>query len=521
MLYIKLKIGSSYKTNPDDELCEQGIVDILDENDNPTEFVAIRKHHIYNIERLNEILKNKKIIGLSSYTNFPQRTVNSYETKENIMDQISDKVILWLHCFKDPQNYIPFNIPLLLHSETDQYNIRPCHDNACNEKIKEYDFCCYLPISGVNEKWCCWVRGVDEAVRWLNYMADEMKLKILVVGSILYKGFSDKIHTIGFFIQPDEWFEKLGKCKYFINFSRYDASPRIIMDSLMSNIPILLNENILGGWKYINKDTGMLFFHDADIKDTITTFMEKTYNPRNWINNYHNVEKNQILLADTVNRITSFKYEDIIDGIMFINLENRIDRFNEITNEFVKQGIPDHLIHRIDAILDITCGHLGCSKSHVKAMEYAKSKNWKRFIIFEDDFIFNLTRERVLFILKEFLLKYQDNWDVFLIGLNPFHYSKDTDINFIKQITQASTASGYMVNMNYYDKLYDNFTQGLNLCQNEIDSFKLTNPNERKYNTNFPVDQYWFRLQGRDRWFTSEGCIGKQSGNRSSIMTNI
>ena len=520
MSYTKLKIGASYKTDPDDELSEQGIVDILDENDKPTEFVAIRKHHIYNIERLNKILVGKKIIGLSSYTNFPQQSINSHETKENIMEQITDKVILWLHCFKDPQNYIPYNIPLLLHSETDQYDIREGHNIACNLKTKDYDFCCYLPISDVNEKWCRWVRGADDAVKWLNYMADEMNLKILVVGSILYKGFSDKIKTLGF-LHHDEWFANLKLCKFFINFSRYDASPRIIMDSIMSNIPILLNENILGGWKYINKDTGMLFFHDADIKHTITTFMGKSYNPRNWINTYHSVEKNQILLADTVKQITSFKYEDIVDGIMFINLENRVDRLNEITTEFVKQGIPDHLIHRIDAVLDITCGHLGCSKSHIKALEYAKSKNWKRFMIFEDDFIFNIPRERVLYILTEFLQKYQDNWDVFLIGLHVSYYSKDTDINFIKQIVQASTASGYMVNMNYYDTIYNNYTQGVSLCQNEVDIFKLTNPNERKYTTEFPVDQYWFQLQGKCRWFTSEGCIGKQSGSGSSIMSGI
>ena len=30
-------------------------------------------------------------------------------------------------------------------------------------------------------------------------------------------------------------------------------------------MPVLLNENILGGWKYINKNTGMTFYQDEDI----------------------------------------------------------------------------------------------------------------------------------------------------------------------------------------------------------------------------------------------------------------
>jgi len=45
-----------------------------------------------------------------------------------------------------------------------------------------------------------------------------------------------------------------------------DASPRLIVEALVRGRPVLVNENIYGGWKYINKDTGK-FFKAPSIKE--------------------------------------------------------------------------------------------------------------------------------------------------------------------------------------------------------------------------------------------------------------
>jgi hypothetical protein len=122
-------------------------------------------------------------------------------------------------------------------------------------------------------------------------------------------------------------------------------------------------------------------------------------------------------------------------------------------------------------------------------------------------------------ILAEFLATHTDDWGVFVLGLFPkYHVTHDTDVPFIKRLVSATTASGYMVNAKYHDVLYANVVEGEALCAKEVDAFAASNPGERKTTTEFPVDQYWRALQLRDGWYTSDACVGAQSGSRSSIM---
>jgi len=51
-----------------------------------------------------------------------------------------------------------------------------------------------------------------------------------------------------------------------------DASPRLIVESLVRGRPVLVNKNIYGGWKYVNKNTGRFFdapsakeYHKCDL----------------------------------------------------------------------------------------------------------------------------------------------------------------------------------------------------------------------------------------------------------------
>jgi hypothetical protein len=214
---------------------------------------------------------------------------------------------------------------------------------------------------------------------------------------------------------------------------------------------------------------------------------------------------------------TDTRYEDVVDGVLFINLEDRTDRLREITSALASHGVPPEMVHRIDAVANDVCGHLGCTRSHIRALEYAKERGWRRYIVLEDDFVFKVPKERVLYILAEFLATYQDDWDVLMLAMR--HASTgDTDVPSIKRVVFATTASGYMVNAKYHDVLYANFVQGEALCAKEVDAFAASNPGERKTTTHFPVDQYWCGLQRSDRWYTSDTCVGAQSGSRSSIM---
>jgi GR25 family glycosyltransferase involved in LPS biosynthesis len=513
-MYKQLSFGN--KIYEDD----WGIIDIIDENKKSTNYIAIRKH-IKNFDKLDEILKTKKLIGLSAWQNYPELNVNPIGESEEEnnkqyikLKEYHNKVILWCHCFKDPENFIPPGVPLLLYSDSDQYaHLQKLVDISKKNTNKQYDFFCSLP----NGEWNTWIRGIDVARKWLNYMADEMNLKILVGGGDRRPDFSEKIEFTGH-LGWDIFLQKMNSCKYLFNASRYDASPRIIIEALCLNLPVLLNKDILGGWKYINKSTGSLFFYDQPIKNTVNRFIKNEYNPQQWMKINFNIESNKKLLASTVNKLMSFKYEDFIDGIIFINLEDRTDRLKLITEEFNRMEIPLNMVHRVEGICNKVCGHLGCTKSHIKALEYAKEMKWKKFLILEDSFIFNLPKERVLYILSEFYKKYNDTWDVFMFTTY-WNEKIDTDINFIKKILYGTTTCGYLVNHTYIDTLYDNFSDSMKILEKEVEEFTISNPNEKKFTSAYALDQYWKFLQKRDNFYISQPHIGSRSKSWSSIMT--
>jgi hypothetical protein len=71
----------------------------------------------------------------------------------------------------------------------------------------------------------------------------------------------------------------------------YDASPRVVTQAMTLNVPVLMNRNIIGGWKYINDKTGE-FFHDmSDLRKSIDILSANlgSYEPRKYITeNYGN-----------------------------------------------------------------------------------------------------------------------------------------------------------------------------------------------------------------------------------------
>ena len=514
-MYKKLYFGNTINNH-------WNILEILDENKKPTEYIAIRGEFWTpeSEKDFNELLKTKKIIGLSSYQNYPKfinnPTENRGPTKEEdaFINKYGNHVILWLHCFKDSINYIPPSIPKILYSETDQYpNV--AYLNSIITKDKKYDF-----IASIQEtEWNSWIRGLDIAKKWLNYMADVMKLKILVCGSNRRSDFSNNIDIIEF--KPwGEFINILNSAKYLFCSSRYDASPRILIEAMALNMPVLLNENILGGWKYINDNTGMFFFYDEDINTRVNKFLNhfsnQKYQPSMWVKNNVNIDKGAERLGITVSYLSSFDFSNYVDKILFINLDNRKDRLEQMTNEFKKMNVDNDLIYRVDAVYDKDCGHRGCTLSHIKALNIAKKNKWNRILIFEDDFQFDLPKERVLFLLNT-LYKNIDKWNVFMLSIGWYNY-EDTNINLFKRVYNGTTASGYIINNNYIDTLLNNFNESYELLNKEVIEFKNNNPDKKLFTTSNALDQKWFSLQDNDIFLISEPIIGKQTGISSTIM---
>ena len=473
-------------------------------------------------EKFKDLIKTHKVIGMSSYQCFPNQVTNPHENRgpvtetDRFFHKYAKHVIAWAHCFRDPTNYLPSSLPRVLLSETDFYDTNTVI-NQSKSNQKEYDFVC-----SINDgEWNKYIRRLDIAHKWLNIMANEMGLKILVIGSSSRRDFSDRITCIGF--QPwHKFIGSLNKARYLFNSSQYDASPRILIESMSSNVPILLNQNILGGWKYINKQTGMLFDPDSDVKTTVMKFMDqnRNYHPQQWVTKNVNRDRSAELLANTINSLVQLKWSDFVDAFIYINLDDRTDRKHSINQEFTKHGIPPEMVHRIPAVYDSFCGHLGCSRSHIKALELAERNGWKRFVIIEDDFIWNLPRERVLYMIQQFISEYNNNWDVVMFSTywRKLEPTNGNLADMVDRVKYGSTTAGYMVNKSYLAKLLNNFREGEIRLTTEVSTTKLNTTNTRLRVVNNALDQNWRSLQQRDRFYLLKPELGKQSNIASSIM---
>lgn len=208
------------------------------------------------------------------------------------------------------------------------------------------------------------------------------------------------------------------------------------------------------------------------------------------------------------------------DCYMYINLDHRKDRKKQITGELNKMNIPNNKITRIDAVHEKYNGHIGCAKSHIKALKLAKAKNYKNVVIFEDDFIFTEDKDVVNKKINKFLDYFGSDWDIIQLTA---HYKSLSDIETlddIKKVNRASTASAYIIQNHFYDKLLDNIIEAKEKMEKEMIIFHRKNKNKKKkFETQYALDQYWNNLQNKSKWYIFYPYIGKQSGIGSSIMS--
>jgi glycosyl transferase family 25 len=191
---------------------------------------------------------------------------------------------------------------------------------------------------------------------------------------------------------------------------------------------------------------------------------------------------------------------ELFEHTLFINLENRKDRLEHALTEFKKIGIN---AERVNAI-NMQNGSIGCTLSHIKCIELAKSRNWDQVFICEDDITF-LNPE----LLKQNIEMFYNNddilWDVLIIGGNnvpPYQQLYE----YAARIFRNQTTTGYIVNKHYYDVLLKNFKESAaNLLRNP--------DNKREY----ALDIYWNRLQMQDFWYMITPPTVTQYENYSDI----
>jgi hypothetical protein len=188
-----------------------------------------------------------------------------------------------------------------------------------------------------------------------------------------------------------------------------------------------------------------------------------------------------------------------IDKILYINLDYRTDRKQQFENEMKNMGLMDK-VERFPAFR-AEYGLTGCGYSHLAALKIAKEKMYKNVLIFEDDFEFLVNKETFEKQLDMFF-KTIDTFDVCMLSYKLPQY-QDIGNECVYKVIEAGTASGYIVNSHFYDKLIKLYEDTIPLLETTRDCFKYAN------------DQTWKLLQPESNWYAFKNRIGKQRASYS------
>ena len=125
-----------------------------------------------------------------------------------------------------------------------------------------------------------------------------------------------------------------------------------------------------------------------------------------------------------------------ISKIIYINLDRRTDRNQEMLDEFKKMNITN--FERFSAIP--TCpGTIGCGQSHIRVLQIAQQRQYDNILILEDDFTFLVTREQLDQCLHHIFEEFQEPWDVIMFGYD-LSETKDGGDHCLGRLTKAQTA---------------------------------------------------------------------------------
>eukprot|EP00578_Thalassiosira_sp_NH16_P004801 CAMPEP_0181136236 /NCGR_PEP_ID=MMETSP1071-20121207/33074_1 /TAXON_ID=35127 /ORGANISM="Thalassiosira sp., Strain NH16" /LENGTH=432 /DNA_ID=CAMNT_0023222929 /DNA_START=26 /DNA_END=1320 /DNA_ORIENTATION=+ len=202
-------------------------------------------------------------LGISSFEDFPLTPTNPYSAKydgEYYLNMFPG----FLHMMRDPNKYFPPKVETLFMSQSDFFLDEPQEfgqKHADDEKV--YDFV-YHAGDQVVEKDCTGWAGFNKNFSFAREALEVMcSPEFNVTGVILNtkNKAGTKACTIPAachgkivqtsFLDHSKFFGYLVKARWAFLPQICDASPRVSTQAMSLNVPLLMNRNIMGGWKYL------------------------------------------------------------------------------------------------------------------------------------------------------------------------------------------------------------------------------------------------------------------------------
>lgn len=191
---------------------------------------------------------------------------------------------------------------------------------------------------------------------------------------------------------------------------------------------------------------------------------------------------------------------DRVERVVYINLDARTDRRAAIEAECARMGIA---AERFAAIPTPSVGGIGCALSHAAVTRRAAAEGVASLLVLEDDLAWRVDRAELDRRLGAFLDAHPD-YDVVMLDYNLIR--GDPPVDGVGRVHKAAVAAAYLVAGHYLARL--------SRCLAEAADGFATHPHMHWI---YSCDQYWERMQARDRWYYLAPRVCSQSDGYSDI----
>lgn len=271
-----------------------------------------------------------KIVGVTAYKTFPKPIADSTADRTSMDDDFDyvGRVKNWLCCFKNPEQYgFTEKNNLIEISESDFYDAEA---DSFFEKTpeKKYDiiYSCLKDDKKDNcslTGWNAVNRNYRLALECLPIIVNEYNMKILIVGRSgcgLEEKYGSNVETTDF-LPYHEFQQKIKESRFLFVPNIYDASPRVVPEAIIKDVPVLMNRNIVCGSKYINYNTGEFFTDEQDIRVAIRNLIakENIISPRKWWRENYSKKTSGKKFRDFLNQQYPDLMTDVKEVYYFLN----------------------------------------------------------------------------------------------------------------------------------------------------------------------------------------------------------
>lgn len=237
--------------------------------------VVTRAQHV----RLRQLAdEGCRFVGATSYLGFPGAGFRD-ERDYGLLCEA------WLHCFRDPDRFLPPNGPRARVSESDFTDPRRVDPGRAARALPPELVADVVHVSGA-EPWRQRAKNWPLAARCLRRLAEKTDLRILVVDAPPSAESLPGVTPTG----PLPWPTVLAviaaaRCLFVA--AVLDASPRVLAEALCLDVPVVVNRSILGGWQYVNPFTGVFFDGVDDVVPAVLEAVGAPGRPRSWFMAHH------------------------------------------------------------------------------------------------------------------------------------------------------------------------------------------------------------------------------------------